>query len=66
VAADLVAVGSAAAGSDDGEYLAVRQSFLTKQGSPEPGYQPKADTAFGWWLGLFVLVYRTCGEITSW
>jgi hypothetical protein len=49
-AADLVAVGSAAAGSDDGEHLAVRQSFLTKQGSPEPGYQPKADTAFGWCL----------------
>jgi hypothetical protein len=51
-AADLVAVGSAAAGLDDGEHLAVRQSFLTKQGSPEPGYQPKADTAFGWWPGL--------------
>src|ERR1700674_3253810 len=40
-AADLVAVGSAAAGLDDGEHLAVRQLFLTKQGSPEPGYQPK-------------------------
>jgi len=66
VAADLVAVGSAAAGLDDGEHLDVRQSFLTKQGSPEPGHQPKADTTFGWWLGLLVLVYRTCGEITSW
>jgi hypothetical protein len=45
-------VGSAAAGLDDGEYFAVRQLFLTKQGSPEPGYQPKANSAFGWWLGL--------------
>src|SRR3981189_3758885 len=49
-----------------GERPAARQQCLTKQGSPEPGYQPKADLALGWWLGLFVLVYRTGREITSW
>jgi hypothetical protein len=66
VAADLGAAGLAVAGLGGGEHSAARQQCLTKQGSPEPDYQPKADLAVGWWLGLFVLVYRTRREITSW
>jgi hypothetical protein len=66
VAADLVAAGLAVGVLGGGEHPAARQQCLTKQGSPEPGYQPKADLALGWWLGLFVLVYRTGREITSW
>ena len=49
VAADLVAAGLAVAGLGDGEHPATRQQGLTKRGSPEPGYPPKADLALGWW-----------------
>jgi hypothetical protein len=66
VAADLGAAGLAVAGLGGGEHPAARQQCLTKQGSPEPGYQQKADLTVGWWLGLLVLVYRTRREITSW
>src|SRR5882757_9037954 len=47
VAADLVA-----AGLGGGEPPAARQQCLTKQGSSDPGTQPKADLALGWRLGL--------------
>src|SRR5712691_7822350 len=40
-----VAVGLVAAGLGDDEHSAARQHCLTKQGSPEPGTQPKADLA---------------------
>jgi len=66
VAADLVAAGLAVAGLGGGEPPAARQQCLTKQGSPDPGNQPKADLALGWRLGRLVLVYRTRREITSW
>ena len=47
VAADLGAAGLAVAGLGGGEHSAARQQCLTKQGSPEPGYQPKADLTVG-------------------
>jgi hypothetical protein len=53
VAADLVAAGLAVAVLGDGEHPAARQQCSTKQASPDPGNQPKADLALGWWLGLF-------------
>jgi len=59
-----VAAGLAVAGLGGGEHPAARQQCLTKQGSPDPGNQPKADLALGW--RLLVLVYRTRREITSW
>jgi hypothetical protein len=60
-----VAVGLAVAGLGGGEHPAARQHCLTKQGSPEPSYHPKADLALGGWPRLPVLVYRT-PKITSW
>src|SRR6266852_9333199 len=54
VAVGLVAAGLAVAGLGDGEHSAARQHCLTKQGSPEPGTQPKADPALGGWPRLLV------------
>jgi len=45
VAADLVAADLAVVGLGGGEHSAARQQCLTKQGSADPGNQPKADLA---------------------
>jgi hypothetical protein len=59
VAADLVAAGLAVGVLGGGEHPAARQQCLTKQGSPEPGYQPKAD------LGPWLVAWTFCSGLQN-